>query len=78
MTNKLGPTLVELSVAEGRLRNARELLRAMLNDRFGTVPEALLQRIEARQRPGTLADCRTASVPDPNVGRLASPVRLFP
>jgi hypothetical protein len=51
MTNKLGPTLVELSVAEGErkgeLRNARKLLRALLEDRFGPMPDALLKRIEA-------------------------------
>jgi hypothetical protein len=51
LTNKLGPTLVELTLAEGErkgeLRTARRLLRALLEDRFGAAPEALLQRIEA-------------------------------
>jgi hypothetical protein len=51
MTNKLGPTLVELTLAEGErkgeLRSARKLLRALLEDRFGVVPDALLQRIDA-------------------------------
>jgi hypothetical protein len=47
MTNKLGPTLVELSVAEGELRNARKLLSALVQKRFGSVPDALRQRIEA-------------------------------
>jgi hypothetical protein len=47
MTSKWGPTLAEVSMAKGKLVAARTILRALLEDRFGTVPEALAQCIEA-------------------------------
>jgi len=59
MSNKLGPTIADLAWAkgeakgeakglrEGQLLARREDLRALLEDRFGPLPEELLQRIAA-------------------------------
>jgi hypothetical protein len=35
--------------ARGQLRNSRQLLRELLEEKFGTLPEALAQRIEKMQ-----------------------------
>jgi hypothetical protein len=40
--------------AEGAIQARREDLRLLLEDRFGTLPEALLQRIEATEDPERL------------------------
>jgi Putative transposase, YhgA-like len=47
MSEKLGATLADITMAKGELKATRDLLRSLLEDRFGTVPEELLQRIEA-------------------------------
>jgi hypothetical protein len=55
MTRKWGPTIAELAMAEGmakgkregELRMARDMLRTLLVDHFGAVPETLQQRIDA-------------------------------
>ena len=39
---------------EGRLQTARTVLRDLLADRFGALPEAVLQRIEAATDPERL------------------------
>src|SRR5262249_30716418 len=51
MTSKWGPTLFEKALAkgkaEGQLLMARANLRALVENRFGAIPEVLAQRIEA-------------------------------
>lgn len=55
MTSKWGPTLYEKALAQGKaegeakgqLLMARANLRALVENRFGAIPEALAQRIEA-------------------------------
>jgi hypothetical protein len=56
--------------SQGRLEASRELLRDLLTDRFGTVPEALLQRITAATDPDRL---KAAAV---QVLHIASPEEL--
>jgi hypothetical protein len=50
MTSKWGPTLIEVSMAKGEAKGqllaARKILRSLLEDRFGSIPEELAQRIE--------------------------------
>jgi hypothetical protein len=41
----------------GELRAERRVLRAMLEDRFGALPEALVQRIEATEDLQQLEAC---------------------
>ncbi len=51
MSEKLGNTLVDIAMAKGRqegaLQNSRQILRALLEDHFGPLPEELIQRIES-------------------------------
>ena len=47
MNRKLGKTVPEIAMEEGQLLARRETLRTLLEDRFGQLPEALIQRIEA-------------------------------
>jgi hypothetical protein len=44
-------------LAEGQLREDREILRELLEDRFGTLPEALARRIEQTQDATRLRQC---------------------
>jgi hypothetical protein len=41
-------TIAEAQMEEGRLQQARQLLRELIEDRFGPLPEPLLQQIEAQ------------------------------
>jgi Putative transposase, YhgA-like len=62
MTNKIGGTTAELAMArgeekgkrEGQLLTARAMLHALLEDRFGPLPEALSGRIDATEDPALL------------------------
>jgi hypothetical protein len=56
--------------AEGQLELARQLLRQLLSDRFGVLPEAVLQRIEGTTDVGRLAAAAL------QVSRLGSPEEL--
>jgi predicted transposase YdaD len=46
--------------ARGELRTCRETLRMQLEDRFGTLPLELVERIEAAELPGLLPALRQA------------------
>jgi hypothetical protein len=43
----MSETIAEWLMAEGQLLGYRHNLRAVLEERFGTLPEVLVQRIEA-------------------------------
>jgi hypothetical protein len=47
MSSQLGQTLVERAMAEGERSGFRSMLRELLEEQFGALPEALVQRIEA-------------------------------
>ena len=53
--------------AKGRLATSRTVLRDLLEDRFGPLPEVLVQRIEAATDPDRL---RAAVRQAPRLGRL--------
>ena len=41
-------TIAEAQMEEGQLKQARQMLREHMEDRFGPLPETLLQQIEAQ------------------------------
>jgi hypothetical protein len=41
-------TIAEAQMEEGQLKQARQMLRELMEDRFGPLPETLLQQIEAQ------------------------------
>ena len=43
----VGMTIAEALKAEGRLDEAREMLQGLLEEKFGALPEAVRQRIQA-------------------------------
>jgi hypothetical protein len=43
----MGRTIAEAWMDEGKISLARELLRSSLEERFGPLPQALVERIEA-------------------------------
>jgi hypothetical protein len=51
MSEKLGATIADRAMAKGQAKGqlsmCRTMLRDLLEDRFGMVPEDLLQRIES-------------------------------
>jgi hypothetical protein len=47
MSSTAGQTWAQAMKEEGALRNCREILRAILEDQFGPLPDALVRRIEA-------------------------------
>jgi hypothetical protein len=49
MSETIVRTWPEELLAEGQLREARAILRELLEDRFGSLPEALVRRIEQTQ-----------------------------
>jgi hypothetical protein len=49
MSNMSEPTWEQELLAEGALRGCRKILRELLEERFGAVPEALAVRIEQTQ-----------------------------
>ena len=50
-------TNAEWLLEQGALRNARKMLRVLLEDRFQQVPPELVQRIEAEENLERLAEC---------------------
>jgi hypothetical protein len=47
MGQTIGEAICEEGRIAGNLETGRRVLRQLLTDRFGTVPEAMLQRIDA-------------------------------
>jgi hypothetical protein len=64
MTNELGPTFVDLAIAKGKLESHREILKTLLQDKFGRLPKKLQKQIDMvddaehlRQAIRRVADC---------------------
>ncbi len=49
MGSKLGKTFEDVVTERTRVQTRREMLRTLLEDRFTTIPEAILQQIESCQ-----------------------------
>lgn len=54
MSEKLGDTLVDIAMAKGALLTSRQILRTLLEDRFGPPSAELVQRIEGTDDLGRL------------------------
>jgi hypothetical protein len=50
----MGQTIADALIEEGRLLSLKELLRQLLEDRFGRVPESLLHQIDQATDPERL------------------------
>jgi hypothetical protein len=54
MVKTIADSLIEEGEARGALRTARAILRALLENRFGSLPEAIVQQIDAATDPARL------------------------
>jgi hypothetical protein len=57
MSETIEQTWEQELLAEGELRTRRQILRELIEDRFGSVPESLALRIEQTQDPERLRQC---------------------